>query len=203
MALNAPVALESNRLHIRSRERVRDLGEVYTQQREVDAMLELVPDAFVDIDTRFLEPAAGSGNFLVSILERKIALIDDALHGGTPNWYEFALLRCLASIYAVDISPENVAEARERMTAVVDAAYVFGGGDADPSFSRAVEAILATNVLQGDSLNAAEEIVFVEYMPVPVERFERVPSELEAPAMDLFYEPLAPLPTVHYTELGA
>lgn len=203
MTLNTPIAHDSSGLHIKSRERVRDLGEVYTQPREVEAMLDLIPDAFAEMDTRFLEPAAGNGNFLVAILERKIARIDEAVHGGTPNWFEFALLRCLASIYAVDISVENVREARERMTAVVDAAHLFGGGSANPSFTRAVETILATNVVHGDSLNAADQIVFVEYTPVPSERFKRVPSELETPAMDLFYEPQDPLTTVHYSELGA
>lgn len=60
--------------HIKSKERVRDLGEVYTQPREVNAMLDLIPDAFASIDTRFFEPAAGDGNFLVAIL--------DWAHGG-------------------------------------------------------------------------------------------------------------------------
>ncbi len=83
--------------HIKSRERVRDLGEVYTQPREVNAMLDLIPGAFANIDTRFLEPAAGDGNFLVAILERKISVIDETKHGGSEHWYEFALLRCLAS----------------------------------------------------------------------------------------------------------
>jgi len=203
MSVNASIAHDSNGLHIKSRERVRDLGEVYTQPREVDAMLDLIPDAFADIDTRFLEPAAGNGNFLVAILERKIARIDETVHGGTPNWFEFALLRCLASIYAVDISLENVREARERMTAVVDAAHVFGGGSANLNFTKAVETILTTNVVEGDSLNAADQIVFVQYSPVPSEQFQRMPSELEPPAMDLFYMPPASLPTVHYSELGA
>lgn len=203
MAGDSAIAHDLDVVHIKSRDRVRDLGEVYTQPREVNAMLDLIPDAFVDLDTRFLEPAAGNGNFLVEILQRKIALIDESRHGGTSDWYEFALLRCLASIYAIDISDENVIEARERMTAVIDAARVFHGGGARPEFDRAVQAILTTNVVQGDSLNAAEQIVFVEYTPVEGERFERIPSELEAPEMDLFYEPPAPLPTVHFTELGA
>jgi len=190
-------------VHIKSRDRVRDLGEVYTQPREVDAMLDLIPDAFTDIDTRFLEPAAGNGNFLVAILERKINRIDESVHGGTPSWFEFALLRCLASIYGVDISAENVREARERMTAMVDAAQVFGGHGVSPHFTRAVATILETNLVEGDSLNAADQIVCVEYTPVPHESFTRSPSELQAPAMDLFYEPPAPLPTVHYSELGA
>lgn len=203
MVSNASLAHDLNGVHIKSRERVRDLGEVYTQPREVDAMLDLIPDAFIEIDTRFLEPAAGNGNFLVSILKRKIARIDVTVHGGTPNWFEFALLRCLASIYGVDISLENVREACDRMTAVVDAAHVLGGGIARPEFDRVVAAILETNLVEGDSLNAADQIVFVEYTPLPDESFIRSPSELQPPEMDLFYEPPAPLPTVHYSELGA
>jgi len=186
--------------HIRSRERVRDLGEVYTQPREVNAMLDLIPDAFVDVDARFLEPAAGNGNFLVAILERKVAAIDPAVTGSA---YEFAVLRCLVSIYGVDISGDNVEEARERMLAIATAAAAFDDGDASAAFVRAAEAILATNVVIGDSLNAADQIVFVEYTPLPGERFQRLSSELVSPEMDLFYEPPSPLPTVHYSELGA
>jgi hypothetical protein len=186
--------------HIKSRERVRDLGEVYTPPREVNAMLDLIPDAFVDVDARFLEPAAGNGNFLVAILERKVATINSAVAGDA---YEFEVLRCLASIYGVDISRENVEEARERMLAIATAAAAFDDGDASAAFVRAAEVILATNVVVGDSLNAADQIVFVEYIPLPGERFQRVPSELEAPEMDLFYDPPSPLPTVHYSELDA
>lgn len=188
--------------HIKSRARVRDLGEVYTQPREVEAMLAFVPDAFRDVDTRFLEPAAGTGNFLVAILKRKIALIDETIHGGTDHWYEFALLRCLASIYGIDISDENVEEARERMTAVVDAVYACRGEPVTAMFPVAVAAILGTNIVVGDSLNAVDRIIFVEYAPLDGERFARRRSHLEDPEMDLFYEPPAPLPTVHYSELG-
>lgn len=189
--------------HIKSRERVRDLGEVYTQPREVDTMLDLVSDAFADIDTRFLEPAAGNGNFLVAILERKIEAIDETKHGGTENWFEFALLRCLASIYGVNISDENVQEARDRMTAVVDATHAFNGRPTSSGFTEAVAAILVTNIVEGDAINGADQIVFVEYTPMADERFARQPSELEQPEMTLFYEPPAPLPTVHFSELRA
>lgn len=189
--------------HIKSRERVRDLGEVYTQPREVNAMLDLIPDMFMNIDTRFLEPAAGDGNFLVAIFERKIVLIDEQTFGGTADWFEFALLRCLASIYAVDISEENVEEARERMLAMAVTAAAFDDGDASESFDRAAREILRTNIIVGDSLNGADQIVFVEYTPLPGERFQRVPSELEPPKEpDLFYMPPEPLPTVHFSELG-
>ena len=189
---------------MKSRERVKDLGEVYTQPREVNAMLDLIPDAFMGIDTRFLEPAAGDGNFLVAILERKIAAIDERRDGGTAHWYEFALLRCLASIYGIDINQENVDEARERVMAVVDAAHVFRGEPATAEFVRAAETIIATNVIVGDSLNEADKIIFTEYTPLPGERFERVPSELETRVnVDLFYLPPKSLPTIHFSELGA
>lgn len=194
---------QSEPQHIKSRERVRDLGEVYTQPREVDAMIDLIPGAFDDIDTRFLEPAAGNGNFLVAILERKIQAIDEAKHGGTAHWFEFALLRCLASIYGVDISDENVHEARGRITAVIDGAHAFSGETESRGFTQAVAAILETNVIEGDALNAADQIVFVEYTPLAGERFARQPSELEQPELTLFYEPPTPLPTVHFSELMA
>ena len=188
--------------HIKSRQRVRDLGEVYTQPREVNAMLDLIPDAFADIDTRFLEPAAGNGNFLAAILDRKIARIDVSQIGGGADGFEFALLRCLASIYAIDINEENVEEARERMLAMATAAAAFDDGEASDAFYRAAREILRTNIVVGDSLNSADRIVFIEYTPLPGQRFQRVPSELEPPETDLFYEPPAPLPTVHYSELG-
>ncbi|MFD2839747.1 hypothetical protein ACFSYH_04090 [Populibacterium corticicola] len=165
-------------------------------------MLDLIPDAFAEIDTRFLEPAAGNGNFLVAILQRKIALITEERYGGTDGWFEFALLRCLASIYAIDISKENVGEARERLFALAIANAEFDDADASEGFRRAAREILRTNVVVGDSLNGADQIVLVEYTPLSGERFQRIPSELEQPEFDLFYLPPEPMPSVHYSELG-
>lgn len=106
-------------------------------------------------------------------MERNISAIDETKHGGSERWYEFALLRCLASTYGTDINDENVEEARERMMAVIDAAHVFRGAPATEGFARAAEAIITTNVVVGDSLNAADQIVFVEYTPLDGERFQR------------------------------
>ena len=186
----------------KSRERVRDLGEVFTHEREVNAMLDLVPDMFESVDTRFLEPACGNGNFLVEILARKIALIDEKRFGGESGWYEFALLRSLASIYAIDISDENVDEARGRLRVMMDAAHALHGEPMSTGFLGAVNKILATNIVLGDSLNAAEDIIFVEYIPIGGQRFERPQSHLESPDLDLFFVPPEVLPTVHYSQLG-
>ena len=98
---------------IKHRDRVRDLAEVYTHQREVTAMLDLVPDMFPseddpdNLDKTFLEPAAGHGNFLVEILRRKLALVT-AVGAAAARGYEHRILRCLASIYGIDIDAENV-----------------------------------------------------------------------------------------------
>jgi SAM-dependent methyltransferase len=189
-------------MQTKSKERVRDLGEVFTAEREVKAMLDLVPDMFTNIDTRFFEPACGNGNFLVEILARKIELIDDSKKASEAGWFEYQLLRALASIYAVDISEENVEEARERMRDMVDAAHALHGEPMSATFLRAVDAILASNVIEGDSLNNAQSIIFIEYKPVENQAFARTPNFLEMPEMDLFFEPPAPLSTVHYSQLG-
>ena len=103
---------------VRSKDRVRDLAEVFTHQREVDAMLDQIADAFAALDVKFLEPACGSGNFLIEILRRKLRLVSK--HDcATQEQYEHRLLRAAASIYGVDISPENVTEARARMAHVL------------------------------------------------------------------------------------
>src|SRR5680860_548021 len=103
---------------VRSRERVRDLAEVFTHQREVDAMLDMMPDAFASLDVKFLEPSSGSGNFITEILRRKLRLVTKA-DCVSQEHYEHRLLRATASIYGADISPENIAETRTRMAHVL------------------------------------------------------------------------------------
>jgi hypothetical protein len=187
--------------HIKSRERVRDLAEVYTHTREVDAMLALVPDMFREIDSRFLEPACGHGNFLVAILTRKLLLINEEEHGGTPHWYEFAALRAIASIYAIDISEENVLEAQERVRAVVEKELAEKGYEPTPYFESALASILTANVVQGDTLRDPQSIRLIDWAVGDNETFIRTPSYLEDPEFDLFLAPPEPLPPIHYSEL--
>lgn len=183
--------------HFKSKERVREQGEVFTQEREIHAMLNLMPAAFETLDTTFLEPAAGNGNFLVQIFRRKIRLISERLHGGTARWFEFAALRALASIYAIEIDPENVEQARERMLDEVRAITD------DVDCLEAASVILETNVILGDSLKASASIQFVRYTAINGERFQRTVEFLEQPDVDLFYQPPAELPELHFSELKA
>lgn len=98
---------------IKTRKRVRDLAEVYTHKREVDAMLDLVADMLpnsddpTNTDRKFLEPACGSGNFLEEILVRKLRYVTAERYGRGAR-YEHRILRALASIYGIDIDQSNV-----------------------------------------------------------------------------------------------
>lgn len=200
---------------IRHRDRVRDLAEVYTHQREVTAMLDLVPDMFPseddpdNLDKSFLEPAAGHGNFLREILRRKLAVVTTERHG-TGEEFEHRILRCLASIYGIDIDPENVTDSRRRMHAVI-AAHLGDPSERTEGFWSAVEAILTTNIVRADTLADARVIELVAYQPGTTGTFVREWTTLEEPESDSQLDLFATLPDepqrdavpVHYKELAA
>lgn len=199
---------------IKSRTRVRDLAEVYTHEREVTAMLDLVADMFPsesdpgNTDRTFLEPACGSGNFLVEILARKLAYVTTGRYGRAER-FEHRVLRCLASIYGIDICDENVEESRARVTAVVGGhlAQHLGNQAPTPGFRGAFEAILATNIVRADTLAEAGEIELIEYEPGSGGTFIRTwsrpldPSASEPNLFSLGAERRDEAP-VHYSELA-
>jgi len=200
---------------VRSRERVRDLAEVYTHEREVNAMLDLVPDMFPsddapgNTDCTFLEPACGSGNFLVEILRRKLAHVTPSRYGRGER-FEYRILCSLASIYGIDISDDNVRESRERLMAVI-AAHLeqhVGTKASTSGFRTAGEAILSTNIIRADTLADASGIVLVEYVPGSGGTFTREWSRpLDESGAESRLFSLAPSrhdeAPVHYSELGA
>lgn len=101
---------------VKSTQRVRDLGEVFTPANIVDDMLNLLPEEIWQIhpSKTFLEPSVGNGNFVSAILSRKLTVIDEAIKNGSlpagpsPEAAEFHALEALASIYGVDISEDNI-----------------------------------------------------------------------------------------------
>lgn len=101
---------------VKSSERVRDLGEVFTPNATVQEMLDLLPRSTwaPHPSLTFLEPACGDGNFLVAILDRKLERITKDFDTGNlaagtqAEAAQFHALEALASIYAVDISTDNV-----------------------------------------------------------------------------------------------
>ncbi|MBR1625821.1 MAG: hypothetical protein IJ681_01615 [Bacteroidales bacterium] len=106
--------LTEKELQIKSRERVTNHGEVFTAEREVNAMLDLVKNETQRIDSCFLEPACGNGNFLVKILERKLKVVTDKYAKHQSEW-EFYSLQALSSIYGIDILEDNCKECRNRL----------------------------------------------------------------------------------------
>lgn len=137
---------------IKSKERVRNHAEVYTADREVNAMLDLVKNATENIESRFLEPACGSGNFLVKILERKLAVVKQR-YSAEQLYYECHAFVAVASIYGVDILDDNVAECRERLLDIVKTHYEKLYRDkCKPQFIEAIDYVLSRNILWGDAL---------------------------------------------------
>jgi len=203
----------AQRGQVKSRQRVRDLAEVYTHEREVHAMLDLIPGMFPSLhdpantDCSFLEPACGDGNFLVEILSRKLRCVTPTRFGSGEE-FEHRALRCLTSIYGIDISEDNVDEARERMRTQV-ASHVVShlGTDATTvGFRDAVDAILQTNIINADALADVAVIEMVEYKSASVGTFMREWSYPLNPANDqasLFSPPVRrdEIP-VHYIDLA-
>ncbi len=199
--------LEAKFGQVRSRERVRDLAEVFTHQREVDAMLGLIPDAFTELDVKFLEPSCGSGNFLTEVLRRKLDLVVKA-ECVSQEHYEHRLLRAIAAIYGVDVSPQNITEARGRMAHVLLEHYQNDANTVEPTagFLNGAALILGDNIVCGDVHTAADQIELCEWRPHPGGRFQRIWSQALVPPAEhnLFWaERTQDAEPVHYSELMA
>lgn len=205
----------AHRGQIRTRDRVRDLAEVYTHEREVDAMLDLIPNMFsptaAGADIKFLEPSCGSGNFLLEILRRKLSAIRFAKIRSASN-YEHRILRALASIYGVDICPDNVVESRHGMLDVVRSHYYSDANTIEPTegFVSAARTILGTNILCADFIADAASTEVIDYQALTGGLFLRLWSMLDGTAAadtapTLFHqvsEPKRDEVPVHYLNLA-
>ena len=138
---------------VKSKERVAERGEVFTADREVKAMCDLVKDECERIDSRFLEPACGDGNFLAEILTRKLAVVKKKYKSSN---YEFELFSVVAvtSIYGIDIMMDNVEACRERMFRIWNKVYTAKcKSEASDEVRSAVRHILSKNIVLGNALS--------------------------------------------------
>ncbi len=135
-----------------SKERVADHGEVYTAPREVNAMLDLVKTETERIDSRFLEPACGNGNFLAEILRRKLGIVEKRYAKSQLEYERYAVL-AVTSIYGIDILQDNVQACRQRLLGIFDENYrrLFKDQTKD-GCRHAVRFILERNIIWGDAL---------------------------------------------------
>lgn len=148
---------------IKSKERVRDLAEVFTSEREVRSMLDLVGYSSDNIGSTLLEPSCGNGNFLVAILRRKLQTVKAKYRKQIDA--EFYMIVAVASIYGIDISEENVLEARERLFYEVKDFYsnTYNTKKATDGFWNSVRWVIEKNIILGDMLNKVEDVILVEY----------------------------------------
>ena len=136
---------------VKSRQRVSEHGEVFTAEREVKAMCDLVKQETERIDSRFLEPACGDGNFLAEIVERKLAVCKKRYK--TPYDFERYSVLAMSSIYGVDILQDNVVDCRKRMYDIWDKAYKAAcKKEVNEETRAAVRYILEKNILCGNAL---------------------------------------------------
>ncbi|MDD4625046.1 MAG: SAM-dependent DNA methyltransferase, partial [Candidatus Pacebacteria bacterium] len=135
-----------------SKQRVKDHGEVFTQEKEVNAMLDLVQNETKRIESRFLEPACGTGNFLVPILERKLDIVKKK-YGSSQADFEKMALAAAGSIYGVELLADNVAICVDRLYNILNDGYEkLFKYDCKNEFRKSIAFVLKRNILQGDAL---------------------------------------------------
>jgi len=206
--------------YIVSKERIADHGEVYTRKREVEAMLDLVKHETERVDSRFLEPACGSGNFLAEILDRKLRAVRERYRRSPVEFERYTLL-AVSSIYGIDILEDNVIECRHRLFAIVERHFATLFRD---DFLRTIRFVLERNIIWGDALSLMtvtdppKPIVFSEWSFVngsKVKRRDFAFHELlsfagtkETPLFSdlgeevFFPEPIKEYPLTHYLKLA-
>ncbi|MEW6713805.1 MAG: DNA methyltransferase [Nitrospirota bacterium] len=155
-----------------SKKRVADHGEVYTAKREVTAMLDLLKQETERIDSRFLEPACGHGNFLAEVLNRKLHVVETRYRKSQLEYERYSVI-AVSSIYGIDIQKDNVVECRNRLFEIFNEMYnSFYKKKTKEECKKAVKYILERNIIWGDALTLktvgenAKPIVFSEWSPV-------------------------------------
>lgn len=134
---------------IKSKKRVADHGEVFTPRWLVERMLDLVKGETERIDSRFLEPACGSGNFLVPVLQRKLAAVEAKFGKSSFERRHYALL-ALMCCYGIELLPDNIAECRANM---LDVFAEYLGLEETDDLYRAASFVLALNLIHGDAMS--------------------------------------------------
>lgn len=158
---------------IKSKKRVADHGEVFTPSWMVDAMLDLVKGEADRIDSRFLEPACGSGNFLIPVLQRKLAAVEIKFGKSDFEKRHYALLGLMCT-YGIELLDDNIAECRANMLDVL-ADYL--NVDETDDLYRAAFFVLSQNLVHGDALTMraqdGQPITFAEWGYLGKGRFQR------------------------------
>ena len=162
---------------IKSQQRITDFGEVYTSEREVNAMLDLVKEETQRIESRFLEPACGNGNFLIEVLKRKLHQVS-ARYSRSQYDYEKYCIVAASSIYGIDILEDNVSECISRLSQYIFDEHLRVTKKEDAKFKKVIRFILSRNIIVGDATslkipNSETPIIFSEWNFIGVGKVKR------------------------------
>lgn len=163
---------------IRSKHRVANHGEVFTNEREVNGMLDLVKNETERLDSRFLEPACGTGNFLVAILNRKLVVLKQKYKKSQPEYEKYGVI-VISSLYGIDLLEDNAEECRERLLKIFEKEYTsIFKRQCNDKYIKVLKFILSKNIICGDALtmknNKGEPLIFSEWsMPYNDARIKR------------------------------
>jgi hypothetical protein len=159
--------------YVKSKQRVADHGEVFTPAWMVEAMLDLVKDETERIDSRFLEPACGSGNFLVRILQRKLAAVELKFGKSDFEKRHYALLAVMCT-YGIELLEDNIAECRANLLEILADYLKLEESD---ELYRAGSYVLSQNLVHGDALKMRagddQPITFAEWGYLGKGKFQR------------------------------
>ena len=206
---------ENTKSQIKSRQRVAQHGEVFTNPREVNAMLDLVRDESFRLDNRFLEPACGDGNFLIEILRRKLSLLKDIK---SPTEWEFQSLIAVGSCYGIELLEDNAEACRMRL--FTEVREQMGKKGCTQGYEESLRYMLRKNIVCGDALTyrtaEGKPIIFCEWTPIAgsmqfsrrdfqfdflvnqTHQYSLFDEQGEAQSFD---EPVRSYPPIHYTQL--
>lgn len=168
---------------VKSKQRVADHGEVFTPPWMVQAMLDLVRDETERIDARVLEPACGSGTFLVAVLRRKLAAVELRYGRSQFERRHYALLALMCT-YGIELLADNIAECRANLLEIVS--EYLGLTEADDLY-RAASYVISQNLVHGDALamrtHDGQPITFAEWGYLGSGKFQRRDFRLDALAL--------------------
>ena len=153
---------------IKSKHRVTEFGEVNTSFQTIEDIINLVGNEAMRYDSKILDPACGDGNFLLALLEKKLASFEGKLYKNT-TLCEGKLMITLGSIYGIDKLKDNIVEARTRiLTLFIDAYAKLFDREVEKPTIRTAEYIVSKNIIFGDALTlenyeSGNEIIFSEW----------------------------------------
>ncbi len=209
---------------IKSKHRVRDYGEVYTPPEIVNSMLDLVKQETERIDSRFLEPACGTGNFLTEILRRKLDVVEKAYRRSQLD-FERNLVLAVSSIYGIEKLEDNVIACRQRLFEIADERYTkLFKSKAKDDCRRSLRYIIEKNIIWGDALTLQTvggfpgPIIFAEWSVVNGSQIKRrdftfkeligqsslreLPLFSDAGEQVFIPTPVVDYPPVHFLKVG-